>query len=246
MKQYIYRLLITIIILNLISCANNIKDHKIGKKKSSTKTLIQKRNFKKKLSKLSPSDSSYFESQELFNNFQEKEDIKINLQDPEINNKETELVDYSALFDHDEIVDENGNYNANFKVGNPYIVEGKHYQPKTYESYQETGKASWYGNEFNGRRTANGELYNVQSLTAAHRTLPLPSWVKITNLRNNKSVIARVNDRGPFAKSRIIDVSQKVAEKLGFKNQGTTEVRVELLPKQTKNILQKLNINKNE
>ena len=246
MKQYIYHLLITIIILNLTSCANNIKDHKIGKKKSSTKTLIQKRNFKKKLSKLSPSDSSYFESQELLNNFQEKEDIKINLQDPELNNKETELVDYSALFDHDEIVDENGYYNANFKVGNPYIVEGKHYQPKTYESYQETGKASWYGNEFNGRRTANGELYNVQSLTAAHRTLPLPSWVKITNLRNNKSVIARVNDRGPFAKSRIIDVSQKVAEKLGFKNQGTTEVRVELLPKQTKNILQKLNINKNE
>ena len=97
-----------------------------------------------------------------------------------------------------------------------------------------------------GRRTANGELYNVQSLTAAHRTLPLPSWVKITNLRNNKSVIARVNDRGPFAKSRIIDVSQKVAEKLSFKNQGTTEVRVELLSKQTKNILQKLNINKNE
>ena len=108
MKQYIYRLLITIIILNLISCANNIKDHKISKKKGSNKALIQKRNFKKKLSKLSPSDSSYFESQELFNNFQEKEDIKINLQDPEINNKETELVDYSALFDHDEIIDENG------------------------------------------------------------------------------------------------------------------------------------------
>ncbi len=246
MKQYIYRLLITIAVFSLTSCTNNIKDSKNNKKKSSTKAIIQKKNFKKKLLRLSPSDDNYFESKEFFNNFQEKEDIKIDLQDPEINNKETELVDYSALFDYDEIIDENGNYNANFKVGNPYSIEGKQYQPKTYESYQETGKASWYGNEFNGRRTANGELYNVNSLTAAHRTLPLPSWVKITNLRNNKSVIARVNDRGPFAKSRIIDVSQKVAEKLGFKNQGTTEVRVELLPKQTKNILQKLNINKNE
>lgn len=246
MKQYIYRLLIIITIINLSGCANNIKDQKTSKKKNSTKALIQKRNFKKKLLKLSPSDNNYFESQEFLNNFEEKEDIKINLQDPEINNKETELVDYSALFDYDEIIDENGNYNANFKIGNPYIVEGKQYQPKTYESYQETGKASWYGNEFNGRRTANGEVYNINSLTAAHRTLPLPSWVKITNLRNKKSVIARVNDRGPFAKSRIIDVSQKVAEKLGFKNQGTTEVRVELLPKQTKNILQQLNINQNE
>lgn len=245
MKQYIYRLFIAIAVLSLTSCTNNIKDSKNNKKKSSTKAIIQKKNFKKKLLRLSPSDDNYFESKEFFNSFQ-AEDLKIDLQDPEINNKETELVDYSALFDYDEIIDENGNYNANFKVGNPYSIEGKQYQPKTYESYQETGKASWYGNEFNGRRTANGELYNVNSLTAAHRTLPLPSWVKITNLRNNKSVIARVNDRGPFAKSRIIDVSQKVAEKLGFKNQGTTEVRVELLSKQTKNILQKLNINKNE
>ena len=123
MKQYIYRLLITIIILNLISCANNIKDHKISKKKGSNKALIQKRNFKKKLSKLSPSDSSYFESQELFNNFQEKEDIKINLQDPEINNKETELVDYSALFDHDEIIDENGNELLSGKEGE-IVIKG--------------------------------------------------------------------------------------------------------------------------
>lgn len=97
------------------------------------------------------------------------------------------------------------------------------------KNFQEIGKASWYGNRFHGRITANGEKYSASSMTAAHPTLPLSSMIKVTNLSNNKSVIVKVNDRGPFSKNRIIDVSEKAAEELGFKQAGTTEVKIELL-----------------
>jgi rare lipoprotein A (peptidoglycan hydrolase) len=123
--------------------------------------------------------------------------------------------------------------NSKYKIGNPYKIGNDYYEPQEYDSLQESGIASWYGGEFHNKATANGEIYNKGDLTAAHRTLPLPSLVKVTNLRNNKSIVVRVNDRGPFSNKRIIDVSESVAEKLGFKNQGTTNVKIELLKKES-------------
>ena len=114
-----------------------------------------------------------------------------------------------------------------YKIGDPYSIEEKVFFPKEDFSYAERGIASWYGEKFHGKKTANGEIYNMNLLTAAHRTLQLPSLVKVTNIKNNKSIILRVNDRGPFAKDRIIDVSKKSASILGFQKEGTAEVVVE-------------------
>lgn len=121
-----------------------------------------------------------------------------------------------------------------YKVGNPYTVMGQSYTPREDYSYSETGMASWYGDDFHNKRTANGETYNMRAITAAHRTLPLPSLVKVTNLENGKSIIARVNDRGPYVKNRIIDVSEKGAELLGYKNKGIAKVKVEILADESK------------
>ena len=138
-----------------------------------------------------------------------------------------------------------GVYSGHFKIGKPYTAFGVAYTPQDYESFEETGVASWYGEDFHGKKTANGEIYNMGDLTAAHPTLPLPSLIKVTNLQNGKSQILRVNDRGPFAKNRVIDVSEKAAELLGFKGKGTTSVRVELLRDDTDQLLQKLKIKNN-
>ncbi len=116
-----------------------------------------------------------------------------------------------------------------YKVGKPYQIAGLWYYPKVDYNYSETGIASWYGPGFDGKQTANGEVFNRHRLTAAHRTLPLPSMVRVTNLENGRSIKLRVNDRGPFAKSRIIDVSEKAASLLGFQSQGTAKVKVEIL-----------------
>ena len=93
---------------------------------------------------------------------------------------------------------------GNYKVGKPYKIMGKWYYPKEDYSYSEIGTASWYGKDFHAKYTANGEIYDMNTLTAAHRTLPLPSIVRVTNLENGRSLVLRVNDRGPFAKNRII------------------------------------------
>ena len=114
-----------------------------------------------------------------------------------------------------------------YKVGKPYQIEGKTFYPKESFDYLESGVASWYGPNFDGKRTANGEIFNMNLLTAAHKTLQLPSLVKVTNTENNKSLILRVNDRGPFVKNRIIDVSKKAASILGFQKHGTANVVVE-------------------
>lgn len=112
----------------------------------------------------------------------------------------------------------------------PYVVFGKRYVPiSTERPYRETGVASWYGRKFHGNSTANGETYDMYAMTAAHRTLPLPSYVRVTNLSNGRSVIVRVNDRGPFMKNRLIDLSWTAAKKLGFIEQGHARVRVELV-----------------
>jgi rare lipoprotein A len=116
-----------------------------------------------------------------------------------------------------------GNYKAN-----PYTVMGKTYYPiRDSRRYVATGTASWYGTKFHGQATANGEAYDLYGMTAAHKTLPLPSYVRVTNLDNGKSVILRVNDRGPFYSDRIIDLSFAAAKKLGYAESGTARVKVE-------------------
>ncbi|HBC52657.1 MAG TPA: hypothetical protein DCZ06_00190, partial [Alphaproteobacteria bacterium] len=116
-----------------------------------------------------------------------------------------------------------------YKVGNPYKVAGVWYYPKEEPGYDETGIASWYGKKFHGKYTANGEVYNMDALTAAHKTLPMPVKVRVTNLENGRSLVLRVNDRGPFVHGRVIDVSRRAAELLGFKQQGIARVRVQLI-----------------
>ena len=114
-----------------------------------------------------------------------------------------------------------------YRVGRPYTVAGRVYVPEEDAAYREEGLASWYGNDFHGRLTANGEVFDMASLTAAHPTLPMPSYARVTNLSNGKSLIVRVNDRGPYHGNRLIDVSNKAAELLEFKGHGVARVRVE-------------------
>ena len=116
-------------------------------------------------------------------------------------------------------------------VGKPYKIAGKWYYPKRYKSYNRTGVASWYGPTFHGRSTANGEVFDMYSLSAAHPTMPLPSYARVTNLRNGRSVVVRVNDRGPFHGNRIIDLSKRAADTLDFGGRGTQKVRVTYLGK---------------
>ncbi len=116
-----------------------------------------------------------------------------------------------------------------YKVGDPYKIGGVYYYPTVDYGYVETGIASWSGPEFHGRPTANGEIYDMNELTAAHRTLPMPSMVRVVNLDNGRSLALRVNDRGPFARGRIIDVSRRAAQLLGFRYRGTARVRVEIM-----------------
>src|SRR5947207_6032395 len=116
-----------------------------------------------------------------------------------------------------------------YKVGSPYQVNGKWYTPQVDYGYDETGLASWYGAAFDGQATANGEVFNLNELSAAHKTLPLPSVVEVTNLQNGRSLRLRVNDRGPYVERRILDVSRRAAQLLGFEMAGTTPVRVRIL-----------------
>ena len=116
-----------------------------------------------------------------------------------------------------------------YKVGAPYTVKGVTYRPRVDYAYDQTGTASWYGEQFQGRYTANGEVFDLNELSAAHTTLPLPSIVEVVNLQNNRALRIRVNDRGPFANGRIIDLSRRAAQLLGFERQGTTQVRVTVL-----------------
>ena len=113
-----------------------------------------------------------------------------------------------------------------------YKVAGKQYQPtKKIESFSQTGKASWYGPGFHGKKTSSGERFDMNTLSAAHRTLPIPSYARVTNLSNGKSVVVRINDRGPFHGNRVMDVSKAAAKELGFIHTGTANVKVEqILP----------------
>ena len=114
-----------------------------------------------------------------------------------------------------------------YRVGSPYMVGGRLYVPELDPHYRAEGLASWYGDDFHGRATANGEVFDLNAISAAHPTMPLPSYARVTNLQNGRSLIVRVNDRGPYAANRIIDVSKRAAQLLGFIDRGTTRVRVE-------------------
>jgi peptidoglycan lytic transglycosylase len=114
-----------------------------------------------------------------------------------------------------------------YRVGKPYTVAGREYVPEENRYYRAEGLASWYGDDFHGRLTANGEIYDMNAISAAHPTMPMPSYARVTNLATGKSLIVRVNDRGPYHANREIDVSSKAAELLGFKGHGVARVRVE-------------------
>ncbi|WP_165602593.1 septal ring lytic transglycosylase RlpA family protein [Candidatus Terasakiella magnetica] len=122
---------------------------------------------------------------------------------------------------------------GHYKVGNPYQIQGVWYYPSEDFDYVETGIASWYGPKFHGKPTANGEVFDMNQVNAAHRTLPLPSLVRVTNLENGRSLVVRVNDRGPFAHGRILDMSKRGAQLLGYEKQGTARVKVEILKEQS-------------
>ncbi len=113
-----------------------------------------------------------------------------------------------------------------YKVGKPYVIAGITYVPRADPDYEEIGVASWYGEDFHGKPTANGEVFDMEALSAAHRTLPLPSYAYVTNIDNGRSVMVRINNRGPFAKGRVIDVSARVARELGFAHKGVANVKV--------------------
>jgi rare lipoprotein A len=119
-----------------------------------------------------------------------------------------------------------------YLVGRPYRIAGRTYVPSEKPAgYSVTGTASWYGAAFHGRRTANGEIYDMASITAAHPTMPLPSYARVTNLKNGKSIVVRVNDRGPYHGGRVMDMSSRVADLLEFKGAGTARVKVDYLGK---------------
>jgi rare lipoprotein A len=122
-----------------------------------------------------------------------------------------------------------------YKIGDPYKINGKWYYPAVDYSYNEVGIASWYGPGFHGKKTANGEIFDQNKISAAHKTLPMPSIVRVTNLDNGIILEnIRINDRGPFAGNRIIDLSKKAAEVLGFVNNGVANVRVEIMENESR------------
>lgn len=123
-----------------------------------------------------------------------------------------------------------------YKVGKPYQINGVWYYPSEDYAYDETGIASWYGPDFHGKFTANGDVFDQNGLSAAHRTLPMPSIVRVTNLENGRSIEVKVNDRGPFAHGRILDLSKHAAELLGMDLQGTARVRVQIMADESRQL----------
>jgi rare lipoprotein A len=114
-----------------------------------------------------------------------------------------------------------------YRVGKPYLVGGREYVPQEDVNYSAVGLASWYGDDFHGRYTANGEIFDMNSISAAHPTMPLPSYARVTNLANHRSIVVRVNDRGPYVGNRVIDLSVRTAKLLGFYGNGLARVKVE-------------------
>jgi len=126
-----------------------------------------------------------------------------------------------------------------YKIGSSYTINGITYHPKSYSDYEEVGVASWYGIEDHGKPTANGEIFDRHLITAAHKTLPLPCFVLVTNLKNGKKLVVRVNDRGPFFENRIIDLSEEAARVLGFHEDGLTRVKIQYLKEKSEQLVKK-------
>ena len=127
-----------------------------------------------------------------------------------------------------------------YKIGKPYQIQGVWYYPSEDYEYDETGVASWYGPDFHGKFTANGEVFDQNEVTAAHRTLPMPCFVRVTNLANGRSLVVRVNDRGPFAHGRILDLSRRAAQLLGIELKGTAPVHVQIMADESRALAMKL------
>jgi len=153
---------------------------------------------------------------------------------------QTELIVHAAKRINKAAEGNQANSKGNYKIGQPYQIESVWYYPAVDYDYQESGIASWYGTKFHGRKTANGEIYDMNDLTAAHRTLPLPSYVRVTNLDNGRALTLRINDRGPFARGRILDASRRAAQLLGFERQGTARVRVTILAEESRTLAARL------
>ena len=147
---------------------------------------------------------------------------------------ETQLIVHTAKKLNENIDKKQPQQRGYYKIGNPYQIKGIWYYPNVNYEYDETGVASWYGPGFNGKLTANGEIYDQNALTAAHKTLPMPSIVQVTNLENGRSLKVTVNDRGPYAFGRIIDMSRRGAQLLGFHRNGTAKVRVKILSEESR------------
>ena len=133
----------------------------------------------------------------------------------------------------EQAIDSPSPTHGTYKVGNPYAVEGVWYTPREDFAYDETGVASWYGPGFHAKRTANGDVFDQNALTAAHPTLQMPAKIQVTNLENGRSIALMVNDRGPYKRGRILDVSRRAAQLLGFDGNGTARVRVKVLPEES-------------
>lgn len=142
------------------------------------------------------------------------------------NNNRLGTIPSAQVYAAGERIPEGGGY---YKVGKPYTIAGRRYYPKEDPKYDRRGVASWYGTDFHGRKTANGEVFDMNRMSAAHKTMPLPSYARVTNLDNGRTVTVRVNDRGPYAHDREIDMSRRAAKALGFQRQGTAQVRVQYL-----------------
>jgi rare lipoprotein A len=151
---------------------------------------------------------------------------------------ETQLVVSAAkrLSGSTQTTDAERRVTGRYKVGSPYQIDGVWYYPKLDYAYSETGIASWYGAKFHGKDTANGEIFDMNLISAAHRTLPMPSIVRVTNLSNGRSLKVRINDRGPYARGRIIDLSRRTAQLLGFEQAGTATVQISVLAPESRQL----------
>ena len=142
----------------------------------------------------------------------------------------------TLVVDQSKLINGQNQVQQGYKVGQPYQVDGVWYYPAVNYDYDETGVASWYGPGFTGHATASGETYDENALTAAHKTLPLPTLVRVTNLENGRQIQIRINDRGPFVNNRIIDLSRRGAQLLGMEQQGTAKVRVQVMADESRQL----------
>lgn len=146
----------------------------------------------------------------------------------------------TLVVDQSKVLTQQPQQSYGYKVGQPYQINGVWYYPRVDYDYDETGIASWYGPGFVGQSTASGEVYDQNAMTAAHKTLPLPTLVRVTNLENGRQIELRINDRGPFVNSRIIDVSRRAAQLLGMEANGTARVRVQVMAEESRELAARL------